>query len=136
MFSTIRDGEIMAISRRQQEDYAIIDASRYLSEMKREALTTIVPHPEDIEARIELIGLLRGRRPDMYRLFLAQVEQEGWIALSNGKAPDLQSLDAIRFIQTNATSLDGKRSNQVVEIAKTETNVATRSILDMLKGRK
>ncbi len=113
-----------------------IDAARYIFEQKREALTTIVPHPDEIERRIELIALLKGRRPDLYRLFLADVEQQGWIALSKGQNPDLSSLDAIRFIQTNSTSLDGKRSNQVVEIARSETPMNGRSILDMLtRGR-
>ena len=124
------------ISRRREEEYAIIDASRYLSEMKREALTTIVPSPDEIAKRIELIALLRGRRPDLYRMFLARVEQEGWIALSEGRNPELDSMDAIAFIQTNSTSLNGKRSDQVVEIARSETPLSQRSILDVLKAGK
>ena len=124
------------ISKREQE-YAIIDASRYLSEMKREELTTLVPHPDEKEERIDLITLLRGRRPDLYRLLLAHVEQEGWKSLSRGEIPDLSNgLDAISFIRTHAPSLDGKRSNQVVEIAKSEPAPTSQSILDILKRGK
>lgn len=120
------------LSRRDQE-YAVIDASRYLSEMKREALTTIVPHPDEKEARMDLITLLRGRRPNLYEMLCAHVENEGWIALSHGLPPDLEALDAIRFIRDHAPSLDGKRSNQVVEIAKSEAAPVSQSILDVLK---
>jgi len=121
------------LSKRDQE-FALLDASRYLSEMKREALTTIVPHPAEKEERIDLITLLRGRRPDLYRLLLAHVEQEGWKALSRGENPDISNgLDAISFIRTHAPSLDGKRSNQVVEIAKSEAAPVSQSILDVLK---
>jgi hypothetical protein len=118
----------------QQQE--VLDAMSYIYEQKREALTTLVPKPDEIAKRIELIALLRGRRPDLYRLFLAGVEQEGWIALSEGKMPQLKAMDATRFIQTNSTSLDGKRSNQIVEIAQTGQPNDGRSILDWLtRGR-
>jgi len=121
------------MSRRDQE-YAIIDASRFLSEMKREALTTIVPHPDEKEARIDLITLLSGRRPNMYRFVLGLFEQEGWVAMSRGISPDISlSTDVVRAIRTHAPSLDGKRSNQVVEIAKSEAAPVSQSILDVLK---
>ena len=123
------------ISEREKEQIQI-DAQRYIFEQKREALTTIVPHPDEIEKRIELIALLSGRRPNIRELFLADVEQEGWIALSKGQNPDLQTMDAIRFIHTNSTSLDGTRSKQVVEIARSETPMQGKAILDMLtRGR-
>lgn len=121
------------LSKRDQE-YAIIDASRYLQEMKREALTTIVPHPDEKDQRIDLITVLSGRRPNLYSLLTASVEQDGWIALSHAQQPDLSSgLDAIQFIRLHAPSLDGKRSNQVVEIAKSEAAPVSQSILDVLK---
>ena len=113
-----------------------LDANRYTMEMKRDALSAIVPSPEEKESRIDLIGLLAGRRPDMRRLFLASVEQEGWISLANAKVPDLKSMDAISFLRSHANSLDGKRSNQVVEIARTDSPVTARSILDVLKAGK
>ncbi len=109
-----------------------IDAARYIFEQKREALTTLVPHPDEIEKRIELIALLSGRRPNIRELFLADVEQEGWIALSKAKNPSLDTMDAIRFIHTNSTSLDATRSKQIVEIARSETPLQGKSILDML----
>src|SRR3989304_3432965 len=127
---------MIMLSRKEQE-YAIIDASRYLSEMKREALTTIVPHPAEKEERMDLITALRGRRPNLYELFLALVEEEGWKALSRGENPDLGRVEAISFIRSHAASLDSLRSKQVVEIAKSEPRETSQSILDVLKrGRK
>lgn len=114
-----------------------LDASRYEMEMKKDALSAIVPHPEEKESRIDLIGLLSGRRPNMNRLFLASVEQAGWIALANKQNPTLETMDAISFLRSHANSLDGKRSNQVVEIARSDPQTNAKSILDMLKaGRK
>ncbi len=121
----------------QEKQQIQIDASRYIYEQKREALTTIVPHPDEIEKRIDLIALLRGRRPNLYRLFLAEVEQQGWLALAERRNPSLSPMDAVGFIQVNSTSLDGKRSNKIVEIARTDAPQNNRSILDFLtRGRK
>ena len=123
------------LSRKDQE-YAMIDASRYLSEMKREALTTIVPHPEDKEARIDLITVLRGRRPNLNQLFLASVEEHGWKAMSRGENPNLEGIEAVSFIRSHAPSLDALRSKQVVEIAKSEPRETSQSIIDVLRRGK
>jgi len=123
------------LSRRQQEqEYQVIDASRYMWETKREALTAIVPHPDEKESRLDLITVLSGRRPNLYELLLGYVEQEGWIAMSEKRNPDLSAgLDAIKYLRAHAPSLDGFRSKQVVEIAKSEAAPVSQSILDVLK---
>lgn len=118
---------------REKTDAAVVDAQRYITEMKREALQTIVPSPVDLENRIDLIGLLGGRRPLLRELLLASIEQDGWIALSRGDTPDPHSLDAIKYIEQHAPSLSGKRADQVVEIAKSEAAPVSQSILDVLK---
>lgn len=119
------------ISEKEREQIQL-DAQRYIFEQKREALTTIVPHPDEIAKRIELIALLSGRRPNIRELLLGGVEEKGWIALANIQNPSLENIEAARFIHTNSTSLDGTRSKQVVEIARSETPLQGRSILDML----
>jgi len=122
---------------RNEDEIAMIDASRYLAEMKREGLTAIVPAPEEKEARIDLITVLGGRRPNLYRLMLANVEQDGWVAMANKKNPPLADLNIVSAIRAHAPSLDGFRSKQVVEIAKTEAPDTGKSIMDYLRqGRR
>jgi len=112
------------------------DASRYMLEMKREALTTLVPHPDEKEARIDLITLLRGKRPNLYQLYRARVQEAGLLALARGEDPDIEGLDLVSFVRDHAPSLDGFRSKQVVEIAKTEHSLQSSSFLESLRRRR
>jgi len=126
---------------RTREDEIVLDASRYLSEMKREALTTIVPHPYEKAQRLDLIGLFGGRRPNLNRFFLAAIEEAGWIALSRGEnpilsgTPDLNADKGIEFLRSHAPSIDGFRSKQVVDIAKSEVHESPQTILEMISRK-
>jgi len=126
--------------KRKTEEQEMIDASRFLSEMKREALTTIVPHPDEKEDRIDLVGTLSGRRPNMYRMHLAGIQLEGLIAMSEKRAPDPSEFDpetlgVVRSIRSHSNSLDSLRAKQVVEIAKSESAVAPKSIMDWIREK-
>ena len=122
-------------------DQKIIDASRYLAEIKQDAVKVLVPSPEEKHERIDLVGLLSGRRPSLYRLYCAEVEEAGWIALSKLTMPKLTNgrkqddLDAVRFIRTHSVSLDGFRSKQVVEIGKSDSSNERKTMIEWVTSR-
>lgn len=93
------------------------ELSKYLLETRREALTVLVPEPSEIAARIPLVTVLRGQHPDLYDLYMALVEWEGWISLEEGRPVDWSRLDIGDFIKQHAPSIGGRRSEQIVRIA-------------------
>lgn len=100
------------------------DLSKYLMEMKREALNVLVPEPLEIEARIPLVTHLRGRHPDLNELFLALVEWEGWKSIEDGREMDWKGLDPGEFLKEHAPSISAKRAEQIVRIAQTPHQVS------------
>ena len=82
---------------------------------------------------MDLITVFGGRRPLIREMLLANVEQDGWVAMAEKKNPTPGSTDAIKWLRNHAPSLDGFRSKQVVEIARSESAPVSQSILDVLK---
>jgi hypothetical protein len=122
-------------SDRQRDE--VINATQYLGELnKRDALKILFPLGEDLKERLAFITKLRGRHPSLYTLYQAAVEWEGWLAMEYKRKIEWERLDPIYFIASFAPSINGWRSNQAVEIAKTESVAQPHSILDMLKGNK
>lgn len=102
----------------EEEDHGISeDLSAYLMESKREALNVLAPEPLEIRARIPLVTILRGHHPDLYEMFLALVEWEGWLSLEVGDPMDWNGLDPGEFLKEHAPSIAGRRSEQIVRIA-------------------
>lgn len=115
---------------RQQAD---IDASRYLSEMKREALQAIAPKGwKAILEAIPLIGHLVGRHPDINDLYLAAVEWEGWNALEEGRAIRWELLNPIDWLSTRSASIGAERAKHIVEIARAEAPQDQRGLIERL----
>lgn len=113
-----------------------LDASRFLAEMKREALTTLVPEQRSILARIPLIGHLIGRHPDIHDLYLAAVEWEGWQALEDGRDIKWENLNPIDFLRVHASSIGAERAKQIVEIARSENHDINPSVFERMLGGK
>lgn len=120
-----------------KEKSQIIDATQYLSELnKRDALKILFPFGEELAQRISFITKLRGKHPNLYVLYQAAVEWEGLLAMEFKRKIDWERLDPIYFVSSFAPSINGWRSNQAVEIAKSDTTPQPHTILDMLKGKK
>ena len=111
------------------------DASDYLSGMRREALGVLFPNAKELPSRIGLITKFRGRAPDIYMLYQAYGEYEGWLSIEEGRPIDWKKLDPIYFLSVYATSIQGWRSNQAVEVARaTPPDRQRRSLIDLIKG--
>ena len=113
----------------------IESASVHLSRMKREALKILVPESKDLESQIVLITELTGRPPNLYDLYPAEVEWHLLNALEGGEKIDWKGLDPTMYLQTRAPSLKGKRSGQIVEIAKAEHTEIKQSLFDRIRNR-
>jgi len=111
------------------------DASRYLAEMKKEALGVLFPSPSEQDERMSLITILKGKAPNMYTLYLAAVEWECWLAMEQRRKIDWDKLDPVLFIRAHAPSILGKGRKDAVEIARAAPSNNNRSLLDVLRGR-
>lgn len=110
--------------------------SVHLSRMKQAALKVLAPDPLELEERIALITELSGKAPNMYDLYCASVEWEILSAFESRRKINWDSLDPIMFLMTHAPSLKGKRSGQIVEIAKAEHTEIKQSLYDRIRGGK
>lgn len=120
-----------------RKEQAEIDATLMLNQItKQEALKVLFPFGEELKERIPFITKLRGKHPNLYTAYQAAVEWEGWLAMENKRKIDWDKLDPIRFVIEFSPSINGWRSNQAVEIAKSEPVSMSHSILDLLKGKK
>lgn len=122
-------------ARKDGNDSGPMDLSKFIWQQKTEIAKALVPEPEDKHQRIDFITLLGGRRPNLNLTFLAHVEEEGWIDLEHLKEPDLEKVRAVKFLTLYAPSLDGKRSDQLVELGKSENHDELQSAMEWLKGR-
>lgn len=112
------------------------DASKYIAENRREALGVLFPSPDEMTKRINLITKLKGRAPDIYVLYLAAVEYEGWLSLEEGRPINWEKLDPVKFLMATAPSIQGWRASQAVEIARaTPPAERRRSLADLIRGR-
>ncbi len=115
------------------KDKVVIDAMTQQWQTKVDAIETISPRYDKL-GRIDLITILAGKRPNMYKLYQAKVQLEGLMDLEQLKTPVIAD-DLFDFIRTHAPSLDAKRSEQIMEIAKSETHEEPLSILDRISSR-
>jgi len=114
----------------------LADVSKYLSEMRKEALAVLFPNPTEQDERMSLITTFRGRPPDLYTLYLAAVEWEGWTALVEKRQMDWSKLNPADFLKSHSPSIQGKRASQAVEIARaTPTPERRRGLVDRLLGQ-
>lgn len=112
-----------------------IDLSKFLAQNKNEIAKLLVPIEEDKVGQIDFITNLGGRRPNLNQVFLAHVEEEGWKDLERGQEPDLGKVNAVKFLTLYAPSLEAKRSEQLVELGKSENHEELQSAMEWLKGR-
>ena len=117
-----------------REEYSPEDASKYLYESKKQALDHLFPNPDEMDKRMSLITILRGRAPNMYELYLAAVEWEGWLAMEERRAIKWDHLDPIMFLREHAPSINGLRSKQAVEIARAAPVDGRESVMDRIKA--
>lgn len=110
------------------------DASRYLFESKKQALDHLFPMPKEMDERMSLITILRGRAPNMYELYLAAVEWEGWLAMEERRKINWEHLDPIMFLREHAPSIGGLRSKQAVEIARAAPVDQKKGLLDRIRS--
>jgi len=73
----------------------------------------------------------------MYDLYAANVEWEGWLAIEEKRKIDWDRLNPIEFFKLHSPSIEGERSKQAVEIAKTEQPSSSGwSFSDLIRGKK
>jgi hypothetical protein len=112
-----------------------IDLSKFIQQGKMEIARALVPDKDDKQDQIDFITVLSGRRPNLNRLFLAHVEEEGWKDLEQGIEPDLGKVNAVKFLSLYATSLDALRSKQLVELGKSENHEELQSAMEWLRSK-
>lgn len=111
------------------------DATKLIFERQREALQVLFPTPDELEPRLSLITILRGRAPDMNLLYQAMVEWEGLLAMEQGRDLNWEGL-TLDFLKAHAPSLGGRARQQAVDIARAAPPIEhRRSLADMLRGR-
>lgn len=115
------------------KDKVVIDALSQEWQKKTDAIEAIVPR-YDIQGRIDLITVLSGKRPNLYKLYQADVQLKGLEMLEQLKTPVITA-DLSDHVSVRASSLDAIRSKQVVEIAKSGEPQIEPSILDRISAR-
>lgn len=117
-----------------QSDFVAQDVSRYLAEMKSDALGKIFPSPEELSRRIPLISHLTGRHPNIAKLYKARVHFVALQAMRKGEAIPWEKLDPVAFLMEHAPSLGGERAQQAVDIARATPREVKRGFFESLFG--
>lgn len=104
-------------------------------EKEREALAVLFPEEKDFKQRIKLITTLKGRSPDMYKLYQAYCQWEILDAMEKDRNVDWDKLDPVVFLTSYAPSLKGRHADRAVEIARAAPITNEKTIIDRLLGK-
>lgn len=111
------------------------DASLAQVKMKTDAIDKLAPDPDEQDDRMSLITILRGKQPHLYMLYQADVEWEILSAYEEQREIDWKPLNPVTWIKNHAPSLQGRRSKEIVEIARSSQAAHKHSLFDILRGR-
>jgi hypothetical protein len=116
-----------------KRDKVVIDAMAQEWQKKTDAIEAIVPR-YDKKGRIDVISNLGGKRPNLYKLYQADVQLKGLVDLENLKTPIIRS-DLSDSVMVEAVSLNALRSEQVVQIAKNSNLELEPSVLERIGSK-
>lgn len=103
--------------------------------MKVDALDKLAPEPEEQDERMSLITIVRGKAPNLYALYQASAEWEILTAMEKKRKIDWDELDPIVWIKKHTPAINGRRSKDIVEIARSGGQEHRHSLFDILRGR-
>ena len=119
------------------EDFRETPEDAFLAkyEKERDALQVLFPDEKTFPHRIKIITTLKGKHPDMYKLYSAFCQWEILDAMELDRDINWEKLDPVVFLTSYAPSLKGRHADRAVEIARAAPMTTERGFVDRLLGR-